>query len=98
MKTIEEKIQDSHTLAGPFAYVEDVIPYIDDDKNATNLLNGFHVQKVFMVEKDDEYLAGIRANHFVIEEGWTEIKGYENKIVVITGNHKGSRMTTIVEI
>lgn len=40
---------------------------------------------------DDEYFCGIRANHFLVEYGYTEAS--EANYFVVTGNHKGYRQT-----
>lgn len=32
-------------------------------------LNQFHTTDVDMIEKDDNYLCGLRANHFIVEVG-----------------------------
>lgn len=54
----------------------------------------FHAKKVFMVEKDDEYYCGIRANHFVIEVGYSEMRA--GLIYLVTANHKGNRCVTMI--
>jgi len=62
----------------------------------------FHADKVFMLEANDEYLFGIRANHFVVEEGYSENhfyrKGEEGKeeattpsCILVSANHKENR-------
>ena len=56
-----------------------------------------------VVEKEDDYLFGLRANHFVISLGWTEDGYYENRLdevnntVLIVANHKGYLMFTLIE-
>lgn len=59
-------------------------------------LNNFHVTNVSMVEKDDEYFVGLRANHFVVEEGWNEKNN--NIWYLVSCNHKGNRAMTLIEM
>lgn len=53
------------------------------------LLDRFHAKNVYCVKKDDELFCGIRANTFCIEVGYSEVGN--DKIYLITGNHKGIR-------
>lgn len=57
-------------------------------------LTVFHAKEVFMIEKDDEYFCGIRADHFVVEIGFSERR--PGKIYLITANHKGHRCVTMI--
>lgn len=58
-------------------------------------LNNFHMNELFIIEKDDEYFCGIRANHFCIECGISE--NYNDRIIVlITANHKAFRTMTML--
>lgn len=64
-------------------------------------LNAFHTQDVVMLELSDEYFCGIRADHFVIEFGWSELYYHdegENPVaqILITANHKGLRALTLL--
>lgn len=71
-------------------------------------ISTFHTQQVFMIEKKDDYLADIRANHFVVEIGNSENlidKNISNvdfnddtKYALITANHKGERLMSIVDL
>ncbi|WP_415429718.1 hypothetical protein ACMVYQ_05855 [Staphylococcus capitis] len=57
----------------------------------------FHCKEVYMVEKNDSRFCGIRANHFVVEVGYSEEDwGEDYNVFIITGNHKGSRCITIL--
>lgn len=65
-------------------------------------LDAFHASDVMMIELPDEYFCGIRANHFVVEFGWSELDFYdegENPVnqILITANHKGVRMLTLID-
>lgn len=73
---------------------------IDNLKNLQgidlDILNTFHAQDVFMVERNDSRFCGIRANHFVVEIGWSEALLEDNSpVYVITANHKGDRVVTV---
>lgn len=57
-------------------------------------LNGFHMRKMFLLERDDDYFAGIRANHFCIEVGINEFG--PGIFYLITANHKGCRAMTLL--
>ena len=48
-----------------------------------------------MIKKDDDYFCGIRADHFVIEVGFSEHR--QGLIYLITANHKGNRCVTMIE-
>ena len=58
-------------------------------------LESFHMQEVYMVEREDDYFRGIRADHFCVELGWTEDDPLHDKdfdkytYCVVTANHKG---------
>lgn len=47
-----------------------------------------------MVEKDDDYYCGIRANHFVVEVGYSETR--TGLVYLATANHKGIRCVTMI--
>lgn len=63
-------------------------------------IHSFHAEKVHMLEAEDGYLFGIRAHHFVVEEGSSEDhyrgdeeEGYQRrKSIVVSANHKGIRI------
>lgn len=64
-------------------------------------LDAFHAQDVVMLELPDEYFYGIRADHFVIEFGWSELYYHDegkNPVaqILITANHKGKRALTLL--
>lgn len=59
-------------------------------------LDCFHPSKVTTVKKADDYFCGIRANHFVVEEGFSE--NVDGIVYLITANHKGNRVMTMIEM
>lgn len=65
-------------------------------------LDLFHAEDVFLVTRDDDYFCELRADHFVVEIGWTEadlpINGVEQNYCVVTANHKGNRQSVIFKI
>lgn len=74
-----------------------------DSKNLNDLnnqdievLNAFHAQKVEIIERNDDYLCGIRADHFVVETGYSELS--DGVIYLISANHKGIRLVTMLEM
>ncbi|MBX8938509.1 hypothetical protein [Enterococcus gilvus] len=60
------------------------------------LFSTFHATEISIHTEEDDYFAGIRADHFVIEEGWSEAEGFVpgKAIVIVTANHKGIRTST----
>ena len=60
-------------------------------------LNCFHATDVDMVELDDQYFCGIRANHFCIEFGWNEEDDDHMTHILISANHKGIRVVTLLD-
>lgn len=65
------------------------------DVNSFDVLDTFHAQEVHMVEKKDKYFCGMRANHFIVEIGWSEAIPDESKVYVVTANHKGHRAFSV---
>ncbi len=67
-------------------------------------LDCFHAKAVVMVEQNDDYLCGMRANHFVVEIGTSERDYDETKeegayvYFLVSANHKGMRMTTLFRV
>lgn len=61
-------------------------------------LNQFHMDEVVLVCKNDDYFCGLRANHFVVEIGWSENKEDHSVVYLITCNHKGVRAMTMIEM
>lgn len=61
-------------------------------------LNQFHMDEVVLVRKNDDYFCGLRANHFVVEIGWSENKEDHSVVYLITCNHKGLRAMTMIEM
>lgn len=80
----------------------------DFTEEQKDFIKKFHTQKLEMIELDDDYLpnTGIRANHFVIELGYTEMPfdtdgpelDYSINYALITANHKGDRVISVVKI
>lgn len=60
----------------------------------TSEINAFHAEKVYMIEEDDELFLGMRANHFVVEEGYSEY--HRGAAYLISANHKGIRLQTLL--
>ena len=42
------------------------------DSGDVGVINGFHPAKVHMIERNDDYFLGLRADHFVIVDGTSE--------------------------
>lgn len=61
-----------------------------------DVYQSFHCNEVFMVERDDEHFCGIKANHLVVEVGWSEALMEDYNVFIVTGNHKGNRCVTVL--
>lgn len=85
--------------------------YNDLGEEDIAILNGFHLKEVCLIEMEDDYLCGIRANHFCIEYGEHEHLDFAEhqesfdidsinlgKFILITANHKGVRTMTLLQI
>jgi hypothetical protein len=59
-------------------------------------LDCFHMIRSCVIEKKDTYFCGIRADHFVVEEGFSE--DVDDVVYLITANHKGNRVMTMIEM
>lgn len=59
-------------------------------------LDCFHMINSYVIEKEDDYFCGLRADHFIVEEGFSE--DVENVVYLITANHKGNRVMTMIEM
>ena len=68
----------------------------DLTKDEMDILSSFHAVDVDMIVLKDDSFCGIRADHFVIEFGWSEC--HEGDLILITANHKGSRALTLIDI
>ena len=81
-------------LIGTIVFDEDEI---ESDVETLKIFSGFHAEKIVEHKEPDEYFAGIRANHFAIEIGWSEFaEDLDNDlIVVVTANHKGTRISKL---
>lgn len=56
----------------------------------------FHPKEVLMIEKDDEWFCGLRANHFVVMSGWSEQYGDDFTVTIVMANHKGDMGYTVI--
>lgn len=63
-------------------------------------LDAFHAQAVEMIERNDERFLDTRANHFVVEIGWSERHMLQNgtyiEMFLVSANHKGSRNQMLI--
>ncbi|MBL1228287.1 hypothetical protein IW492_03445 [Enterococcus sp. BWB1-3] len=59
-------------------------------------LNAFHMEKIELIEKNDDYFCGIRADHFAVEIGMSE--HHSGVVYLISANHKGIRVMTMIEM
>ena len=64
--------------------------------NEDDIFGSFHSELILGVEKKDDYFCGIRANHFCVEIGWSEM--IYGVFAIVTGNHKGTRVSTIFKV
>ena len=51
-------------------------------------IESFHPTTVQMVERNDSWFCGMRANHFVVITGWNE-EDYDRYSIMVIANHKG---------
>ena len=64
----------------------------------------FHAKNVAIVKADDDYLCGMRADHFVVEIGISENDDYDdnedslNIYFLVSANHKGARLMTLFRV
>lgn len=65
-------------------------------------LDLFHAEDVYLVTREDDYFCGLRADHFVVELGWTEADLPDDELYqhycVVTANHKGNRQSVMFKI
>lgn len=61
------------------------------DAPADMILQQFHMIATITFHLEDEYFCGIRANHFLVEYGYSEDD--QANYFVVTANHKGYRNT-----
>ncbi|WP_288745503.1 hypothetical protein [uncultured Enterococcus sp.] len=59
-------------------------------------LDCFHMINSYVIKKEDDYFCGLRADHFVVEEGFSE--DVNDVVYLITANHKGNRAMTMIEM
>ena len=67
-----------------------------NDGGVDEVISQFHMTSATVVKMNDDYFCGIRANHFVVEFGWSEAE--EGDFLLITSNHKGFRMSVYFKI
>lgn len=73
------------------------------DEGYIDVLEGFHLQELYLIEENDDRFCGIRANHFCVEYVYSE-HFVDNKdqnplpLLLITANHKGTRMMTLLKL
>lgn len=66
--------------------------------NYQDILNAFHMTELYLVERNDDYFCGIRANHFCVEVGFSELNNDNEQQILISANHKGIRMVTMLSM
>lgn len=102
MINLKELINQSKEI-GKVLFYEDCV----ETEHETYLAySSFHATEIYEHTEDDDYFAGIRANHFVIEIGYVEYapKGTtsysveEPNFILVTANHKGTRISKLLEI
>lgn len=101
-KILEHLIETAYRHA---TYCEDVDFGVLEPLDPTHAFRYFHLDKVFLVERNDDYFCGIRASHFTVEIGWTEIdplrKTQEDRAhiyCIVTANHKGTRRSMMFNL
>ena len=82
----------------------DSSPLTDCNEDQLTMIENFHMVELYLIEGDDEYFCGIRADHFCVEYGWSEFftnndsDGRDTDLVLITANHKGFRVMTLLKL
>lgn len=61
------------------------------------IVGTFHAKHYFVAEAPDEYVGGLRADHFMLEVGHSEYCYLfsEESVYVLTANHKGARYSEV---
>jgi len=54
------------------------------------------MEDIGLVTLNDEYFCGMRANHFAIEFGYSEYDELGLNYILISANHKGIRLVTLL--
>ena len=76
--------------------------YENVTSNLLDFLQAFHTEDSTMIVENDNYFVGLRADHFVVEVGYSEFPLGDDKIdqkyAIITANHKGTRRMTGVRL
>jgi hypothetical protein len=102
MINLKELINQSKEI-GKIVFYED---YMETDNETYLAYSSFHATKIYEHTEDDNYFAGIRANHFAIEVGYVEYAPKdtiswsveEPNFILVTANHKGTRISKLLEI
>lgn len=88
-------------FSGINLYGTEYDPYTDNIY-AIEFLKRFHTQDASLITEDDNYFVGMRANHFIVEIGYSENPfgedNIEQKYAIITANHKGNRLVTGIRL
>lgn len=71
---------------------------IETEEKTLTVVSGFHAEKIINHKEPDEYFAGLRANHFSVEIGWSEFSDLEDIIIIVTANHKGTRISKVWKV
>lgn len=66
------------------------------DEKVDNVVNTFHMTSATVIKTNDDYFCGLRANHFLVEYGWSEED--EGHLILVTANHKGFRMSVYFKV
>lgn len=86
-----EFIPEKSKIIGNIVFCEDTV---ETDTETLEVFSGFHAERIIERTEPDGYFAWIRANHFAIEIGWSEFSDSE-LIIIVTANHKGTRISTL---
>ena len=66
----------------------------NDEAPSDDIITQFHMKSSMTIKTDDDYFCGMRANHFLIEYGWTEAEDSgDGGWLLVTCNHKGYRQS-----
>ena len=80
----------------------DSVSLRDLDDEQISILEKFHLRELYLIEAKDEYFCGIRADYFCVEYGlsehFTDNKENSNDLILVTANHKGTRLMTLIRL
>ena len=102
MTDFKELVNESKEI-GRVVFYED---RMETDDKTYLAYSSFHATKIYEHTENDDYFAGIRANHFMIEIGYAEYAPEnvtswsvdEPNLILVTANHKGTRISKLLEI